>query len=59
MKFFIELDISEQDIIDCVIDGDEDLLKDWKQDPESFVDDNFEDIINNCYVKVDTKSVEV
>ena len=57
MKVFVELNISEQDIIDCVIDRDEDLMKDWKQDPESFIDDNFEAIINNCYVKVDTKSV--
>lgn len=59
MKFFIELDVSEQDIIDCVIDGDEDLLKDWKQDYESFIDDNFEDIVNNCYIRVNTKNGEV
>ena len=54
----MELNLKEEDIIEQVINGDEEMQNHWEEDAEDFVDTYFDDIVACCGVYVNTLDVQ-
>ena len=58
MKIVMELNLKEEDIVEQVINGDEEMQNHWEEDAEDFVDTYFDDIVACCGVYVNTLDVQ-